>query len=238
MADATTTTGEANANGKRPRSISPLSEKYRKTSKLSSTSSTHFSYQDLPPKWSRNYGKTSSNHNKDSDPSSLTLKYHTGNLFSAGRNTVLVHACNTQGSWGAGIAKAFKEQYPEAYTIYHNFCVKQHNPKINSVPTGTALLISPVDEGDQKHWIGCLFTSAKYGRAKDKAEVIVQNTGSAMAMLLELVKNAEDIDSVRMCKINSGKFGVAWERTEKMLQSIDVAEGWFSNVEIWEPKET
>ncbi|KAF8195532.1 hypothetical protein BJ912DRAFT_1056765 [Pholiota molesta] len=36
------------------------------------------------------------------------LSYIAGDLFLAPPNSILVHACNTQGSWGAGIALAFK----------------------------------------------------------------------------------------------------------------------------------
>ncbi|KAF5335626.1 hypothetical protein D9758_014801 [Tetrapyrgos nigripes] len=41
-----------------------------------------------------------------------------GDLFSAPPNTILVQACNTLGSWGAGITKAFKERYPSPTSVY------------------------------------------------------------------------------------------------------------------------
>jgi len=36
-----------------------------------------------------------------------------GNLLTAPHGAILVHACNTLGSWGAGIALAFRGKYPE-----------------------------------------------------------------------------------------------------------------------------
>lgn len=166
---------------------------------------------------------------------SMSLTYHVGDVFQdAPENCLLVHACNTQGHWGAGIAKAFKQKYPKAYTAHNKFCAKEHS-KTQPVPTGSAQLLAPVDS-DSHHWIGCLFTSAKYGKAKDKLDTIVKNTTASMKMLLELVMMADsEISKIRMCKINSGKFGVPWEKTEEALKSITLQEGWRETIEIWEP---
>jgi ADP-ribose 1''-phosphate phosphatase len=57
---------------------------------------------------------------------------------------------------------------------------------------------------------------------------------------LEQVKNVEgeigEIGEVRMCRINSGKFGVEWERTEEVLSGVVVREGWRGEVGIWVPE--
>ncbi|KAI6905562.1 hypothetical protein KC318_g12088 [Hortaea werneckii] len=67
-----------------------------------------------------------------------------GDIFSAPPNTLLIHACNCEGSWGAGIAKAFKTHYPSAYEIYHDHCTS-HTPE---ELIGTALLIPTSHGGD------------------------------------------------------------------------------------------
>ncbi|XP_014562718.1 hypothetical protein COCVIDRAFT_83805 [Bipolaris victoriae FI3] len=182
---------------------------------------TPLSYKDLPPS------------PPSTTSSTLSLTHHTGSLFTAPPGTLLLHACNTQGSWGSGIALAFKKQYPNAYTIYHAFCTKEHSPKTgNSVPVGTTLLIPPVD-GDKGHWIGCLFTSRRYGKGKDAAGEILRNTGRAIEGCLGLLGLlGEEVASVRMCRINSGKFGVPWERTE-VLRGVVVREGWVGRLEVW-----
>jgi ADP-ribose 1''-phosphate phosphatase len=214
---------------KRKRALSgspaPIPEK-RQDTKLSTP--RHLSHKDVTSN-KLPHSPTSS------EVPTLALTYHTGDIFDAPPQTLLIHACNTQGVWGSGIAKAFKDDYPNAYTIYRDFCTKEHLLKSCPVPTGTALLIPPVDDGTQ-HWIGCLFTSAKYGKGKDKADVIVEDTKPAMEMLFELVKMAGWIEAVRMCRINSGKFGVAWERTESVLEGIVVREGWAESVEVWDPE--
>ncbi|KAF1938401.1 hypothetical protein EJ02DRAFT_457910 [Clathrospora elynae] len=219
--------------GKGKRSISaspvPVPEKRRDVNGLNRDAPRHLSSKDLPSNWLA----TSS----DDSLTTLSLTYHTGDIFAAPPNTLLIHACNTQGSWGAGIAAAFKSKYPKAYPVYRNFCINEYNPKSDPIPTGTALLIPPVDIGNT-HWIGCLFTSAKYGKGKDKADVIVRNTAPAMQMLIELVNKAEgEIAEVRICKINSGKFGVPWEKTKDALEAITVAEGWKGSVQVWDPSD-
>ncbi|KAF2473662.1 uncharacterized protein BDR25DRAFT_256475 [Lindgomyces ingoldianus] len=172
----------------------------------------------------------------------LTLTNHTGDIFSAPPNTLLIHACNTQGSWGAGIAAAFRDRYPNAYLQYRSHCLKAHDPRANPVPTGSCLLIPPCETGDvPRHWIGCLFTSAKYGRAKDRPDVILTNTGPAMRDLLEEVRaremgtegEGEVVSGIRMCKINSARFGVPWHRTVEVLEGIVVEEGWKGDAEVW-----
>ncbi|KAL4809305.1 hypothetical protein BDV18DRAFT_131747 [Aspergillus unguis] len=47
-----------------------------------------------------------------------------GDLFDAPDNAALIHACNCQGAWGAGIAKVFKKKYPAAFKIYNDYCRK------------------------------------------------------------------------------------------------------------------
>jgi ADP-ribose 1''-phosphate phosphatase len=228
---------QTKGKGKRQISISPPP-----TAKRTAMTTTeaqhqkHLAYTDLPTDWLQDPPSPS----KDPGAHSIKLTYHKGDIFAAPPHTLLIHACNTQGHWGAGIAKAFKALYPKAYSAHHAFCAKTHNPKSNPVPTGTAQILAPVD-GDAEHWIGCVFTSAKYGKAKDKPDVILRNTKSSMEMLLELVKRAgesgegEGVRTVRMCKINSGKFGVKWERTEEVLKEIVLREGWVREIEVWEP---
>lgn len=163
-------------------------------------------------------------------PLTLTLTIHKGDLFAAPPGTLLLHACNTLGHWGAGIAAAFKARYPRAYALHSAYC------KSHTVPTGSAHLIAPVDPAG--HWIGCLYTSARYGRRKDPVQSILSKSGEAMEQVLELVRRVEEqggeVGKVRMCRINSGLFGVEWERTREVLEGISVREGWREEVQVWE----
>lgn len=209
-------------------SSSPPSKKPRTTS---GDGHQHLDYTHVPSVWldapDRDGGA----------PPTLQLTYHKGDIFAeAPKGCVLIHACNTQGHWGAGIAKAFKQQYPRAYSAHHDFCAKAHD-KSHPVPTGTAQLLSPCD-GDKQHWIGCVFTSTRYGKFKDNPSTILRNTSKAMQMLLELISRVDDeISDIRICKINSGKFGVPWEETEEVIQGLALMPHWRTKIEVWEPVE-
>ncbi|PNS16010.1 hypothetical protein CAC42_4411 [Sphaceloma murrayae] len=150
-----------------------------------------------------------------------------GDLFNAPPNTVLVHACNCRGYWGAGIAAVFKKRYPEAFKICNTHCTS--SPK-DSLP-GTALLIPPQKSDKGKHFVGNLFTSRSIGKSKDPKAVILNNTGPAMEDLLKQIadfnkgKGDGKIKRIWLCKINSGIFGVPWEKTREVLESVEVPDG-------------
>lgn len=184
---------------------------------------------------------TETTNENEQSQTTLQLTYHKGDIFAAPRDSLLIHACNTQGSWGSGIAAAFRTRYPAAYKVYHEYCTKTHHPVKDPIPTGTCLLIPPCEtsNGKSRHWIGCLFTSAKYGKAKDKPHDILRNTGPAMMQLLERVKEEETnhgrkLEEVRVCKINSGRFAVPWQRTAKVLEGIVLKEDWKCTIEVWD----
>lgn len=107
------------------------------------------------------------------------ITYITGDLFGAPQRSILVHACNTVGSWGAGIAKAFRERYPAQFEIYKTHC------KANGTSlVGTCLLLP----GEQ-HDIACLFTSRAYGKRRDTPDEILAATRTAVQDLVR--QNAE-----------------------------------------------
>lgn len=160
-----------------------------------------------------------------SGPGKLQVNQEIGDLFAAPSNTVLIHACNCEGRWGAGIATVFKNLYPGAFAIYNKHCRSNKASEL----TGTTLLIPPSEKpstGAPAHFIGCLFNSAKKGRGKDSASKILENTATAMQDLLgqanQWNKDEEPkIEALQMCQINSGKFGVKWERTLAVLNNVD-----------------
>jgi ADP-ribose 1''-phosphate phosphatase len=166
----------------------------------------------------------------------LQLHEETGDIFQAPPNTLIIHACNCQGSWSAGIAAAFKKNYPQAFQEYATHC-NTTKQKANLI--GTALLIPPSEKPKRgksdtevtKHFVGCLFTSVRFGKGKDSPSKILEATGPAMEDLLRQVKvwnsqadDGERVGEVRICQINSGLFNVPWAKTKAVLESIDVAE--------------
>ncbi|KAF1972147.1 hypothetical protein BU23DRAFT_555393 [Bimuria novae-zelandiae CBS 107.79] len=172
----------------------------------------------------------------DSSQSSI-IKEHVGDLFEAPDNTLLIHACNTQGSWGGGIAAVFRQRYPKAYQVYREYCVRDHDPKTNPVTRGTCLLIPPCETKPDasKHWIGCLFTSAKYGKAKDPPHVILNYTTPAFKDLLVQLSRKTAIQEVRMCQINAGLFAVPWKATKKAVKQVLANNGTLTEVHVYTP---
>ena len=58
----------------------------------------------------------------------------------------------------------------------------------------------------------------------------------SMQLQLELVSQVDDeITDIGMCKINSDKSGVPWEKTEEALQDFALKPQWRKMVEVLEP---
>ncbi|KAJ7035620.1 hypothetical protein C8F04DRAFT_1097885 [Mycena alexandri] len=129
-------------------------------------------------------------------------------LFAAPAGSILIHACNTKGSWGAGIATAFQERYPGAFAKYKNMCKKKGEELI-----GTCLLIR-----GETHDVACLFTSKDYGRRVDSPAEILAATRLAVADLL--AQNVEPVKPMHACRFNSERFGVEWAESEKILVEL------------------
>jgi ADP-ribose 1''-phosphate phosphatase len=146
----------------------------------------------------------------------FSLIEETGDLFASPPRSVIIHACNCSGSWGAGIALQFKKRYPKAFRQYEAHC-KNHSP---SDLVGTALLIPPSPKSDPTHYVGCLFTSKGYGRRKDSVDEILEATKTSMMDLLEAIIQDGEVEGIYMCNINSGRFAVPWPRTKEVLEAL------------------
>jgi ADP-ribose 1''-phosphate phosphatase len=202
----------------------------------------------------KNKNPTTQTHHKPTQTqtsNSITLTHHHASLFAAPQNTLLCHATNAQGTWGAGIAAAFKKSYPAACKMYATHCAKWPT----SALLGTTFLIPPQKdsfskaEREAQHWIGCLFTSEKKGKGKGSKESILEATGDAVRDLVRKVRDVNEdaaangtrggrsrhgaIASVRMCKINSGLFGVPWEATSAVVEGIEVEDGDLKEIEVF-----
>jgi ADP-ribose 1''-phosphate phosphatase len=158
----------------------------------------------------------------DEEHPKITLTERKGDLFAAPPNTLLIHACNCIGSWNAGIALAFQKTYPAAYSIYQAHCASRTPNSLLS----TCLLIAPQPGDKPNHWIGCLFTSRKFGRGKDSKDEILDSTDSALQDMLEQLEDGKKKPKgVWMCKINSGSFKVPWVQTKKLIEALSFKGG-------------
>lgn len=135
----------------------------------------------------------------------MNIIYVKGNLFDAPKGSILIHACNTQGVWGGGIARQFAALFPNSYKAYQALCHERGNDLL-----GTCLII----RNDNEYDIACLFTSKGYGKNTDYSSQIIMATKSAID---DLINHNKDNKEFHACKINSGLFRVPWELTEEIL---------------------
>lgn len=145
------------------------------------------------------------------------IKTIRGNLFDAPKGELILHACNTQGVWGAGIASTFARLYPDYYKGY-----KAHCDIKGSTLLGTALIMQ-----GKWHKVGCLFTSTGYGRKALYQDEILSNTYKS---LLDLFTQVPHTEIVNMPMINSGLFRVPWEKTLEVVKDFEDKE-----IRIWIP---
>lgn len=163
--------------------------------------------------------------------SSSMMKYIKGDLFShtpasASAVSILAHACNCRGAWGAGVARVFRTRFPSAYRQYAQHCADHADDPAKLL--GTTLLI-PTTPGSSGYtlYVACFFTSDFAGAKKLGPQDIVRYTDLATSDLVRQVNelrakgvNLEDNGRgvvVNMPKINAGLFNVPWEDTEKVL---------------------
>lgn len=162
------------------------------------------------------------------------INYIKGDLFkhvssSPDKISILLHACNCKGSWGAGVAYAFKKYYPSTYKVHQSYCKSVAK---SSDLLGTCQLI-PSSSDDLGHkttgkvLVACLFNSDGFGANKLPPNDIVKYTDMAMKDLinqLDKIQNLDQIDGktvINMPKINAGLFAVPWEMTENVLIKYD-----------------
>jgi ADP-ribose 1''-phosphate phosphatase len=143
----------------------------------------------------------------------MSITYFKSSLFDVPVNSVIVHACNAQGVWGAGIAAEFRTRYLYSNMAYEQFC------DTNKVITGKAGLSSW--HVKERHWVGWLITSFGYGSRKDSRIAILTNTALAVSSLCENLCKQLDHAQIEVYsnKFNSGLFGVPWEETEEVLKN-------------------
>ena len=145
------------------------------------------------------------------------LIYKVGSLFDAPKSAFLLHSCNCIGSFGAGVAKSFKNLYPDLYFQYNKYCNKNLKNQKRSPLVGQSFIA--IDSETQTKMI-CLFTSQGYGSLVDSEKMIVDATAKALAHLSINVLMVNDKVEIHSPKVNSGLFGVSWTKTESKIKDF------------------
>ena len=127
------------------------------------------------------------------------LRYVDGNLFDS-KADALAQGCNTQGKMGAGIAKEFRERFPDMYTDYKKRCEE------GRFQPGTGYMF----EHPEKPHIINLATQDREG-----ARLLYVESA------LEWLKNSYDelgIESIAIPRIASGLGGMEWDVVHSSLK--------------------
>jgi len=133
------------------------------------------------------------------------LTYVSGDLFKvAPKHVYLAHACNCMGTWGAGVAKAFKLYYPTDYIEYNKFCLR--------------VKPEPGEYFITKNNIICLFTSRCFGNRVDSPEHVIKATKEALDLLFDPAEGLPINSEAYSPKFNSGLFRVPWPETANLLE--------------------
>jgi O-acetyl-ADP-ribose deacetylase (regulator of RNase III) len=139
----------------------------------------------------------------------MPVEYRKGNLFSVEEGVSLAHGCNTRGVMGAGIAKQFRDRYPEMFTHYKFRCdQKLLWPGRSFVwkgknKTGTV----------ENRWIINLATQDNLG-ACARYEWIEASIEDALNTL------GESVEAIAMPQIGCGIGGLEWEKVKAIIEKI------------------
>ncbi|CCE61496.1 hypothetical protein TPHA_0A04210 [Tetrapisispora phaffii CBS 4417] len=165
------------------------------------------------------------------------IRYYKGNILNAVKHPrIIIQSCNCNGSWGGGIAYQLATHYPRAEDMYVRICSQYNNALL-----GKCVLIPSYE--DENQLIACLFTSSFGGASHDTSSDILKYTKLALLQLNKMIRTddllidkeisstietmTDDIRkplskySLEMPKINSGIFGVPWEKSEAILKEFE-----------------
>lgn len=136
------------------------------------------------------------------------IKYITGDLFSAKKDSILVHAVNCKGVMGGGIAAVFKKYFPRMFLVYKNICDSYKENFLGKC----YIYIDP------QCYVVNLATSNGFGSEVDSPEEILKSTDLAIENMFSKLREMPLL-SKNICsnKFNSGLFNVPWEDTEKII---------------------
>jgi len=127
------------------------------------------------------------------------IEYYSGSLFDSTADA-LAHGCNTIGKMGAGIAREFKERYPEMYRDYVQRCREK-----TFLPGQGYLFRNP----EKPHIINLATQAESLAR--------IEYVDSAFAWLRNSYRELE-IRSVAMPRIASGLGALDWEEVHTLLR--------------------
>ncbi len=138
----------------------------------------------------------------------MPIEIVSGDLFVNHYNAqAYAHGCNCQGSMGAGIAKGFKERYPDMFEVYRAMC--QAEPRQFNL--GDSFLWKAED----KPWVFNLGTQERYWRARASYEAIE----TALSKMKQQA-NDNNLQTIAIPRIGTGYGGLSWKRLKVIIERV------------------
>ncbi len=154
----------------------------------------------------------------------MTIEYVSGDIFlNRYEAQALAYGCNCKGAMGAGIAKGFRERYPDMYEKYRRLC----KAKPRQFNLGESLLWKT----DDKPWIFNLGTQEDFWRYRAGYEAIEK--------ALEMMKHQADqesITNIAMPRIGAGYGDLSWNKVRPIIERV--FDDWSGMLYIYEEYHT
>jgi O-acetyl-ADP-ribose deacetylase (regulator of RNase III) len=138
----------------------------------------------------------------------MPIEFVSGDLFGNEHGVqAFAHGCNCQGSMGAGIARGFRERYPEMYEEYRRRC-KAEPRQFN---LGDAWLW----KAEGQPWVFNLGTQEGYWHARASYEAIEE---ALRAMRVQA--DRERVRSIAVPRIGAGYGGLSWRKVREVIEKV------------------
>ena len=141
--------------------------------------------------------------------------YKTGNLIEASERYIM-HGCNAQGVMGSGVAKAIREEWPDAYEEYAAYIIEAKRLRTHPLGTIQVSIVKPseynVDKYSNQYIINAI-TQDYYGR--DGSRFVSYD---ALENCFSLVENRFPGKSIAMPKIGAGLGGGDWDIISTIME--------------------
>jgi O-acetyl-ADP-ribose deacetylase (regulator of RNase III) len=138
----------------------------------------------------------------------MPIEFVSGDLFvNRYEAQALAHGCNCQGSMGGGIAKGFKERFPEMFEEYRRRC--------KATPRQFNLGDAWLWKADDQPWVFNLGTQERYWHARASYEAI-----ETALRKMRRQADEENITSIALPRIGVGYGGLSWKTVRAIIEKV------------------
>lgn len=138
----------------------------------------------------------------------VTIEYVSGDIFvNRYKAQALAHGCNCKGAMGVGVAKGFRQRYPEMYQEYRSRCKAQ--------PRQFNLGDSFFWKADDNPSVFNLGTQEDYWRCRASYDAI-ENSLKTMKRQAD----EEGIRNIAMPRIGAGYGGLSWSKVRPIVERV------------------